>query len=263
MQPSTMRRILATANYLLLLLMPPGLVADSGLDFRITRELEQLPPAEATLVRLGQAPQQFIALHLPADRPPARGAVVLLHDAWGSPDSREITGPLRRGLARAGWETLALQLPTALRGEDPASWGARTEALSGRIALASEWLKTRELDPPALIAPGASAALALAYATSLKPGELPALVLISSRAALSAEQRESLARSETPVLDVVAEHDDPAIVDAALTRHRAAAQTDGMSLQARRVTGARAGFPNTDDALIATVRAWLAHTTAP
>ncbi|MCG8434202.1 MAG: alpha/beta hydrolase family protein, partial [Gammaproteobacteria bacterium] len=108
-----MTRIISLASTLILLLSPLGGIADSSREHRIERDLDRATIADGSLVRLDVGGGDFVAIHLVPQRLPARGAVLLLHDPWGNADSPEVTRPLRRGLAQAGWETLALQLPPA------------------------------------------------------------------------------------------------------------------------------------------------------
>ena len=258
-----MTRLISTAIALILLLPSFGSLADASREYRIERELERVKVADGRLVRLNTGNRNFVALHLPSHRPPARGAILLLHDAWGNADSPEIVRPLRQGLARAGWETLALQLPPAYDGENAAAWVARNQTIGERIDAARQWLQTRRLNDPVLVAPGASAELAMSYATKLKPDDLRALVLISSHATFTPEHREAIIKNGLPVLDLVAGYDDPTILDAALTRAQSAAVTNEMVLESRHLVGARPGFRNNGNALVTEIRAWLTANTKP
>ncbi len=258
-----MSQVISITIALILLLSSIGAFADAGREYQVERELERTNSADGRLVRLNAGGRSFVALHLPPQRAPARGAVLLLHDAWGNADSPEVVRPLRQGLARAGWETLALQLPPAYSGENAAGWIARNQRVGERIDTARQWLQTRELNDPVLVAPGASAALAIPYAATLRPNDLRALVLISSRATLTPAHREALVKNGLPMLDLVAGHDEPAVLDAALARVQSAAATNDTYLESRRLAGARPGFRNNDDALVTEIRAWLNANTKP
>ena len=258
-----MSRNLCAAIALIVFSLTASVSADLSRELQIERDLSQMPATAGTLVRLNAGDTNFAALHLATEHQPVRGAVILLHDAWGNADSPEITGPLRRGLAQSGWETLALQLPTAYPGENAKRWAARNQTLGERIDAARRWFESRDLTEPTLLAPGASASLALPYAASRKPGELRALVLISGHSTIDPEQRKSLVELGLPVLDLVAEFDHTAVLLAAASRRLAMSTESELVFQSREFSGARPGFGDSSDGLVAEVRAWLAVYATP
>ena len=253
-----MNRSLLTVSSLALFLLAPGTTADLNRDLEIESELGKAESANGELVRLNAGNTTFAALHLTAQRRPIRGAVILLHDAWGNLDNPKVTRPLRHGLAQAGWETLALQLPTAYAGENAERSVARNQSIGERIDTARQWLQTRDLSEPVLLAAGTSGTLALPYAASREPGELRALVLISSRSTIDSEQRQTLARLGLPILDLVAEFDRDVVLDRAASRRQAMSIEPDKVLHSRRLAGARPDFGDNSDGLVAEIRAWLA-----
>ena len=241
---------------LLTLLSAPPTVADRTAEQHLAAVLAQGADIQGSVVELTGANGPFLAIHRPQQRGEGRGGVVLLHGRASSADSLEVIRPLRLGLAEAGWDTLALQLPPAYGYETAADWQARAAPIQARLQAGLAWLKGRELRKQIIVAHGESGAIALDFAASEAPPELQALVLVSATSAApgGADDRAALGRLELPVLDIHAQR-DPAAADAAAARHRAAS-----NLAYRRVviTGALPDFRATADTLLARIRAWLA-----
>jgi pimeloyl-ACP methyl ester carboxylesterase len=186
--------------------------------------------------------------------------VVLLHDARGSADSREVIRPLRLGLAAAGWDTLSLQLPLAGRDEGNAARTARQAAIAQRLTAGLAWLKDRQLDQAVVVAQGDSAAAALRLATQTPPAAFGALVLVSSP--MTGETAdEQAARVAMPLLDVLAQRDVAAVLEGAAARDAAARAADKSDYRQVAVADGVAGFAGSEEVLVSTVRAWLAANT--
>lgn len=83
---------------------------------REQRIAEQIEPDifDGEPVWLDAGGREFLSIHIPVED--SHGAVLLLHGRDVSPEEQELIGPLRVGLAEAGWTTLALQMPVLAKG---------------------------------------------------------------------------------------------------------------------------------------------------
>jgi len=221
------------------------------------------PPSaeiQGELVELESDSGRFAAIFLASRRAETRGAAVLMHDQAGNANGLEVIRPLRLGLARAGWDTLSLQLPSASRAEVRAAWLSRQQQVLSRLRAGLNWLGSRKPANQVIIAQGDSGAMVLEYALDSPPPELKALVLVSTfldspapDAALPAGGRAPL-----PVLDIYAQRDYPDVVSNAQARRDSAARDTRSDYQQRVVDGATGGFFGLEDDLLARISAWLA-----
>ncbi len=192
----------------------------------------------------------------------ARGGArsLLLHDPAHNADSHAVIRPLRLGLAEAGWDTLSLQLPTPYPGETHQAWLARSPSIAARIRAGLDWLKQQGQLNQVLLAEGGSSAALLQFASQGTPAELQALVLISPPLEQGSAGLSALGEVKLPLLDVYAERDLAVVRDGADLRRRAAQGSPDTRYRQRMVAGAVADYPGLQDALLATVRSWLAAT---
>lgn len=90
-----------------------AVIPDYAREGRIAEQIEpDIFDGEA--VWLSADGREFLSIHIPVEA--AQGAVLLLHGRDVSPEEQELIGPLRVGLAEAGWTTLALQMPVLAKG---------------------------------------------------------------------------------------------------------------------------------------------------
>lgn len=249
-------RSLIPALAALVIAAPAG--GDLATDRQVAVDLARGRHLLGQVVELQAAGQPLRALHRPSQRPVARGAVILLHGPRNTVDGVRVIRPLRLGLAEAGWETLSLQLPSALPTEPEAAWLARNPGLAEQIAAAVKWLAGRGQRNQVVLAEGASAAASLRYAAAGPAREVTGLVIVSSRFGATTGELETLSKLELPLLDLVAEHDAAGVLETTAARQRALANRERADYARREVTGANPGFARVETALLATVRAWLA-----
>ena len=67
-------------------------------------------------VRLNTAGTKFLAIYTESQTEVPKGTVVLMHGRGFHSDWPEMVGPLRVGLAEAGWHTLSIQMPVLGKG---------------------------------------------------------------------------------------------------------------------------------------------------
>jgi hypothetical protein len=221
------------------------------------------PPSaeiQGELIELESDSGRFAAIFFAHRGTKARGAIILLHDQAGNANGLEVIRPLRLGLARAGWDTLSLQLPSASRDERRAAWRSRRKQILSRLQAGLNWLGSREPANRVILAQGDSGSTVLAHALESPPAELKALVLVSAVVDSPAQGTPIPAgdRTPLPVLDIYAQRDYPDVVLNAQARRDLAALDARSKIQQRVVDGATGGFFGLEDDLLARISNWLA-----
>lgn len=232
--------------------------ADLAHDARLEAALRNTIGLKGELVDLQTGDDRFLGIHTPSGRRNTRGGVILLHGPWNNLNDASVIRPLRLGLARAGWETLSIQLPTAFPAESPTAWLVRHPTLSMRVATGVQWLSERGNRNQIVLAQGASAAVMLRYMAAGSSPTVRGLVMISTPLDADAPELAGLGTLTIPLLDIHAERDHAAVLAGRVDRRSAAAGNARGGYSQREVTGAIAGFPRLHQSLLTTVRAWLA-----
>lgn len=231
--------------------LPAG--ADLGAEARAATLPRSAVDARDRPVELPTPHGSVVALHRARQRGDGRGGVVLLHDLGAGPDSLTVMRPLREGLAEAGWDTLSLPLPQVAAHRGRAAWQADAERIEARLAAGLGWFDGRGLPNQVIVAHGASAAQAVAFAAAQTAPGLRAVVLISA----TWRPADAETRLRVPLLDIYAERDAAAVIDAAAARRSAAMAERNSDYRQVVVPGALPGFHATEGNLLARVRAWL------
>jgi len=242
-------------------------VAELELDQALAAQLRQ-----GKLVWLDVPGRKVAAVQTPGSgRVPRRGGLILLHDRGRNPDWPGLMRPLRTGLARAGWESLAVQMPmTAVDAPGAMLDTDRKQALA-RITAAVAWFKAHKILNLALIGHGLGAAYALDYlesiqarsgqdaATPITVPRITALVMLGAslpepwRARLLA----GLETLETPILDLYGSRDHTTVQDQAVVRLAAARRADKGHYQQYRMPLAGHDFEKLQRPLGLRLRGWL------
>lgn len=207
------------------------------------------------VVRLPVGDSAVVGIHRAAQRNETRGAALILHPPGSSLDDPAIVRPLRLGLADAGWETLAVQLPSKLRSESAAQWLARHGQLEPTLAGASQWLQQRGQRNQVIIGVGVSGWAALAYAAEASD-TIRAVLLVSMPMPPESDLNRHLSASKIPVLDLFAERDRTPVLESRSLKRQLSQQNARYSQ--RVVPAARPGFPGVELNMVSMVRAWLA-----
>lgn len=218
---------------------------------------------EGEFVRLKTADEAFDAIFRARQHGDPRGGLILLHGQNGNADGLDAIGPLRLGLSEAGWDTLSLQLPSTYRDADRARWLARGPQIVARLTSSIDWLKGRDIGTRAIVAQGASGAIALQWTVTQNAQGVRALVMISTplTAADEIDGLAALRQSKLPVLDIYAERDVAAVLDTAPARRLAARDAKNTGFRQKVVAGATPGFRGLEAGLLADIRAWLSANT--
>ncbi len=198
---------------------------------------------------------RVLALHTPAVRPTARGAVIIAHGRGWAPDY-ELYGALRVKLAEAGYTTLSLQMPvlpgTAKIGDYVPTYPDAAE----RFELAAAWLATRGHQRIAIVSHSLGATMANHYLARAPAGPVRAWAFIGIINGL-----EDMVRIRIPVLDIFGSRDwDVTRVGA--DERRRQIERHARSRQVV-VAGAEHFFDGQQDALVAELTRFLEAALAP
>ncbi len=246
----------------------PG--AERNLDLALAAQLRQ-----GDLLWLDlEGGSQVGAVHTPASpRVPRKGGLILLHDQGRNPDAPGLMRPLRIGLARAGWESLAVQLP--MLSLDPVRPMLATDrkAAMARITAVMTWFKAHDILNLALVGHGLGAAFALDYVETLarqprKEVTIPPSEPVIAAVALigvvlpepyRAELLAGLETLEAPVLDLYGSRDYRVVLEQADSRLAAATRGEKTRYEQYRFPLAGHGFEALQGPLLQRLRGWLAR----
>jgi hypothetical protein len=178
--------------------------------------------------------REVLALFQPQTRGEAHGAVLLLHDLNGHPDSPGPIQALRRRLPNAGWHTLSLQLPHS---ETRPLTIEQLDAMRPRIAAALAELEGRAAGDVVLIGHGAGAHAAIDYLRDNLAPSVRGLVVIGLEGDANEEPRldaaAGLGRLNMPILDIYGGRDYPGVVAKAKRRYDMARRGNGEEMPVR------------------------------
>jgi hypothetical protein len=253
------RNFLASTAFFVLILSA-AILAEPVTSDRLASGLLPSGDTRGEIIELDAEGGSFIAIFQPSGRDQSHGGIILLHDQGTSANSLELIRPLRLGLSQAGWDTLSLQLPSGPGDQIHAASQSRRAIILARLQAGLAWLKARKSLNQAIVAQGNSAGPALQFAAGKPPRELRALVLVSSL--IEPDEADGLAdaliRIRLPLLDIYAERDHGAVLDAAQARRDAAARRKDKKYSQVDIPGSVAGFFGLEESLLSRIRGWLA-----
>ena len=213
------------------------------------------------------------------------GAVLLLHDQYNHLAAQPLE-TLRLGLAKHGWDTLAVQLPPK-PAENGLTW---LEQSADVVEAALAHLQGMEARNVVLIGHGSGALLALDKLFNTTREQVSGLVVISLDGHPHDEPRldaaRQLAEVSVPILDLYAQYDHPRVISSTVRRAREAQRQDSEKADGKlryrdiaedftsdkgdRVHYRQLQIPTADhtfypnrEALLRTVRGWLLRHTQP
>jgi alpha-beta hydrolase superfamily lysophospholipase len=154
---------------------------------------------------------RVLALYTEATPPAlAKAAVIVVHGVGVHPDWGLING-LRSGLAAAGISTLSVQMPVLSADAAREQYATLFPESTERLAAAVAYLRERGAERIAIVSHSMGASMADAYFSSSSAVKLSAWVPVGMLIA-------PRLRPGMPVLDVIAEHDFPQVLDLAPKR---------------------------------------------
>lgn len=245
--------------FLMLLLLGAAGAANLAQEQRIAELLSRGSlTGEARWLAVDELRFLSILIKSSADR--QLGGAILLHDAGDHADEPQVIGPLRRHLAKRGWDTLSLQLPRPL---DPLSASDREAAIPpavARLRAAVADFAARGITDLVLVGHGLGAEMALAYLDADPAESVRGLVAIGL-AAGSADAEDPvlqrIARLQRPLLDLHGDRDSPAVLDTAQARRSAARRNKREGYRQDLVMGADHHFSGLQSSLRQRVASWL------
>ena len=197
--------------------------------------LLQASTQESQSLWLQARDDRFIALWIEAEKPSAKQAAILLHDAGEHPDQRPLIHELRNLLPQHGWSSLSLQMPLREPDANLVDYYALFDEASQRITEGVRFLQDKKIERVALIGHGVGAMIAI-YALNRQPTIANAVVTIGLpliKQPLTPVQMDDLIKGlSIPFLDLYAEFDLTEVTDSARDR-RLLSQENPMYRQVR------------------------------
>jgi len=193
---------------------------------REARLAQEIVPAivggDAVYLATARQPR-VLALYTDATSPAMlNAAVIVVHGAGVHPDWALING-LRTRLAEAGMSTLSVQMPVLSADAPREQYATLFPESNERLAAAIAYLRARGAARIAIVSHSMGASMADAYLSSSSAEKLAAWVPIGLLKTFGS-------RPDMPVLDVIAEHDFPQVLNIAPKR-AASLPHDGCSKQ--------------------------------
>jgi pimeloyl-ACP methyl ester carboxylesterase len=246
---------------LLILFLSAGPASAGNLTREQTISAQLVTPerqGEARWLQAGEV--QFLALYLKSGADKRLGGAILLHEAGDHANWPEVIAPLRRHLARQGWDSLSLQLP---RPFDPLSNSDRQAAIeqaAGRIQAAFDLFAEEATNDLVLVGHGLGAEMALAYVAANPAEQIRGLVAIGLSAGDGGDEDpalQTITGLQRPMLDLLGEREEPRVLASAQTRRSAARRNQQALYRQDRVAGADHHFKGLQQTLQQRVGAWL------
>ncbi|MEJ2405030.1 MAG: DUF3530 family protein [Candidatus Thiodiazotropha sp.] len=244
---------------LLLAFVPWVQGANLSLEQRLSAELNT-PDLSGEAVWLDAEGTRFLAIHSPAERTPALGGVILLHDAGSHADWHEVIHPLRLALAHQGWDTLSLQMPAVEAPPGPGELASLLTQANTRIRAAVNYFGGRQITNLVLTGHGLGALMALNYARSPNADAVTGVVAIGLEIPTRAEDdplRQALAQRRVPLYDLYGSRDRDAVTQSAVERRKIAQQMNRPGYRQEAMAGADHFFTGLQSSLSQRVIAWL------
>ena len=237
----------------------PSHSSDRDREGRLVEEIEA-NLFDGEVISLLPDGKTFAAVEMASQTGTARGAVVLLHGRGFHADWPENVGPLRVGLAEAGWHTLSLQMPVLEKSAKYFDYLPVLPEALPRIDAALAHLKDQNISPVVLLAHSCGAHMAMLWMEQHADSGIDAFVGIGMGATDYKQPMRHpfpFASVKVPVLDLYGEEDYPAV-------HRMAPErldliNQGGNALSRLIVspGADHYFTDNSDQLIEEVSTWL------
>jgi len=233
--------------------------ADREREDRLAEEMET-NLFDGDLITLLPDGETFATVEMESQTDTTRGGIMLLHGRGFHADWPENIGPLRVGLAEAGWHTLSLQMPVLEKSAKYFDYLPVLPEAMPRIDAALAHLKDQNISPVVLLAHSCGAHMAMLWMEQYADQGIDAFIGIGMGATDYKQPMHHpfpFAALKVPVLDLYGELDYPAV-------HRLAPErldliNQGGNALSRQVVSAGADHHFTDrsDQLTEEIGAWL------
>lgn len=186
---------------------------DEGPNYeRESRIVEQIEPDifDGEAVTLNTGERDFLGIYLESDEP--KGSVLVLHGRDVHPEDANVAGPLRIGLAEAGWSTLAIQLPVLRKGMSYYDYVPILDYAHPRIEAAIKFLRNKGETTLVLAAHSCGAHMANSWLNKQGDAKIDGYVAMGLG---TTDYRQTLqtpfplAQMKVPVLDIYGEREFP------------------------------------------------------
>ena len=242
----------------------PIQAANLSLERRISAALDS-PNLSGKAVWLENGNNRFLAIYRPSETKLSLGGALILHDQGTHADWAEVIQPLRKHLAKQGWNTLALQLPVTDTRLDAAARQSLIEMASARIQSAIDYFDPQQQPNLVLVGHGLGAAMALHHLAKQPNQRINAVAAIGLSIDPSNESdpiSQAIAQIETPILDLYGSRDLPAVTESAAKRRQIASSNGREGYRQEVVNGADHFFTGMQSSLQQRLHAWLKRTSA-
>ncbi len=215
------------------------------------------------VVWLNAGPARFLGLFTdtPASHP--RGGVIILHDAAANPNWAETVRPLRLGLPRHGWVSLALQLPLRETGATIDDYAALLPEAALRIQAGIDFLRAKRVATIVLVGHGFGSVAAVHCLAMQPTASVSAAVLINISEPTRKDFRktilEEFGKLTLPVLDIAEGSAEPSEQGA---RARRLAQKQNRGYRQLILKDTHLGDRDVEDALVNRIHGWLTRATS-
>ena len=249
-------RLVAVAA--LLVLLPIHSLAAAGSEHALANEIVA-GLRDGTVEWMSADGDRFPVIVREAEREEAAGVLLIVPEPGANADWPDVVRPLRLGLAKAGWQTVALQMPLA--GED-GDYRDRLRA-AGRLRFAIESLVAGGVVRLVVLAQGRAYRTVVEYLETLpdgSPAQLHGLVLISPalpEPASGGVVADPLVAATMPMLEVSGSEDGEDVRRLVTEHARLASRGAFPARRALVIDGADRAYRAQSDLLVRRVRGWV------
>ncbi|MEJ2622342.1 MAG: DUF3530 family protein [Candidatus Thiodiazotropha sp.] len=250
--------------WLLFGLTLPIQAANLSLERRISEALVN-PSLVGKAVWLEADESRFLALYTPSDAKLSLGGALILHDLGTHADWAEVIQPLRKHLAKQGWNSLALQLPTTDTRPDAVTRLGLMALASPRIQSAIDYFDPQQQANLVVVGHGLGAAMALYHLAKQPNQRVNAIATIGLSIDPDNESdpvAQSIGQIETPIFDLYGSRDLPAVLATAAKRRQIASANGRVNYHQEQINGADHFFTGLQSSLKQRIHAWLKRTSA-
>lgn len=203
---------------------------------------------------------KFLAIFTEDQSGAAKGGVIVLHGIGVHPDWPEVVQPLRSELPEHGWATLSIQMPILPNEAELKDYIPLMKDAAPRIEAAQAFLKSKGIEPVALVAHSLGAVMA--SATLAEKGDMglmgfAAVGMSSSDLDPQVDTTAQMGKLQLPVLDLYGSRDLDAVLNSVKPRAAAARKAGNERYRQVEVEGADHFFVGLEEELVNRVQGWL------
>jgi pimeloyl-ACP methyl ester carboxylesterase len=203
---------------------------------------------------------KFLAIFTEDQSGAAKGGVIVLHGIGVHPDWPEVVQPLRSELPEHGWATLSIQMPILPNEAELKDYIPLMKEAAPRIEAAQAFLKSKGIEPVALVAHSLGAIMA--SATLAEKGDMglmgfAAIGMGSSDLDPQVDTTAQMAKLKLPVLDLYGSRDLDTVLNSVKPRAAAARKAGNERYRQVEVEGADHFFVGLEEELVTRVQGWL------